>query len=966
MALPPLAAAHLRSASHSGAILPVAGPVGNWTTFHGSENRSGEASGVGPGVGTTVWFRHLSSSGFRVGPVENRTQVYIADVFGAVFDVNLSNGSVRWSHGVGLNPTTPDLAQGQLVIASGNPGKVTDLNATTGAERWNVVLTSRVTTPVNVVQGTVVVGTADGRLIALALADGTFLWSASFGAGVAGGVAYESGRWYAATDVGGLFAVNAVGRPVWGANVTAPVDAGPAVAFGRVVLADVRANVTAFNASNGSFLWRYVGALAHPGDGIEATPAVGASGVYVATDLGAITALDLTTGALRWSRNVTFTGYPVSSAPVLTVTGLYVWDASESLDDFALANGRPYWSTTLAVATSFSSPAVEGGQLLMGDDKGYLWEFGGAGSGPAWNVSGTVTDRAGRPVPGATIDYSGSPMPVGPNGSFVLTLSNGTYTLTATAPGYGSVAEGVTVIGPVSGLLFRLLPLKLYPITGIVEDRIAERGLSRVLVQVTIQSWTDQSYSNPNGTFQLWAPNGTTYVTAQPPTGFDPIAIHVVVAGAPATGVVLGLAPTQLAVSTGGPDRLDLLLPLGAVAAAGIATAFRQESRRRTALGLPPDVLSPFARFVAMRLILVPFQSLVVLTVLFVFGTYLPVLSHPGSTPCQLSSQACSGCTWSDWGCAATAFLWGWWTLIVNLFTGQWGLTSFGYLQEPATLFLQWWAPYSIELAVVALLFSAAIAYPVGLLSGWRRDSVVDVGARSLTTVGLLVPTFLVLLFILGFAYTPFSTTFGDTPYDVIPSPSWFALHGQPEWIGTGFNTSPTGFPLVDGAVHGAWAFELIVLVKTVLQAMIIAVIYVGIFLRYARNAVVDAVQEPHVNAARARGIPEGTLLWRHTARRVWPIYVLVFGLTIPAYIGTQAIVEALANDHGLGTLLIAQMTHVQSTAFGFSSVAAGPHIGNLYQVLIFILVLVVLVGKVVADVVARYLDPRIVRRSGG
>ncbi len=142
--------------------------------------------------------------------------------------------------------------------------------------------------------------------------------------------------------------------------------------------------------------------------------------------------------------------------------------------------------------------------------------------------------------------------------------------------------------------------------------------------------------------------------------------------------------------------------------------------------------------------------------------------------------------------------------------------------------------------------------------------------------------------------------------------------------------------------------------------------IYVGIFLRYARNAVVEAVQEPHITAARARGVPEGTLLWHHTARRVWPIYLLVFGLTFPAYIGTQAVVEALANDHGLGTLLIAQMTHVQSTAFGISAVAAGPHIGNLYQVLVFIVVLLGLLGRLAVDIAARYLDPRIVRRGGG
>lgn len=920
---------------------------------------------MGPSSDGTLWFRHLTAGGIRVGPVENATEAYIADALGNLDCVNLSNGSVRWSRGIGLNPTTPDLTNGELVVASGSGGSVVAVDAATGALRWSSTVNDRVSGPVSVVGGEVVVGTADGRLVALTLANGSWAWSASLGASVAGAVAYESGRWFAATDAGGLFAVDATGRPLWTANVSAPVDAGPAVAFGRVVLGDLRGNVSAYNASTGTLDWRFRTAVVHPGDGVESTVAVAASGVYFATDLGAIDALDLATGALRWSDTVAFTGYPVTGAPVVTVNGLYVWDASETLDDLALGTGRSVWSASLAIATSFSSPAVAAGTLLIGDEKGYLWYFGGAGTGFAWNVSGNVTDTAGRPVPGSTIAAFATPFPVASDGSFLLELTNGSYTLTATAPGYDIVSQGVTVTGPVGGLVFRLAKLPLYPITGVVEDQLAVHGLSRVLVQVTIGLWTNRSYSGADGSFTLWAPNGTTYVTVAPPPGYSPVALHVVVAGAAVSGVVIGLEPTDVAVTPFDGWRLDVLLPLAALAAAGGAAGFLHASRRRTEEGLAPDVTSPFARFVAMRLLLVPAQAAVVLTLLFVFGTFLPVLARPSSTPCQIASAACSGCSWEDFQCAATAFFQGLWTLIVNLFTGQWGLTSFGNLQEEALLFLQWWLPYSVELALFALLFSAIIAYPLGLLAGWWRDSPIDNASRNLSNLGLFVPTFLVLLFVLAAVYGPFSHTFGDTPYDVIPSPSWFAVHGQPDWIGTGFNTSPTGFPLADGAIHGDWAFERIVLVKTVLQALVIALIYVGIFLRYARNAVVEAVQEPYVNAARARGIPEGTLLWRHTARRVWPIYVLVFGLTIPAFIGTQAVVEALANDHGVGTLLIAQMTHVQSTSFGFSSIAAGPHIGNLYQVLIFILVLVVLLGKVAADVLARYLDPRIVRKGG-
>ncbi|MCI4360825.1 MAG: ABC transporter permease subunit, partial [Thermoplasmata archaeon] len=170
--------------------------------------------------------------------------------------------------------------------------------------------------------------------------------------------------------------------------------------------------------------------------------------------------------------------------------------------------------------------------------------------------------------------------------------------------------------------------------------------------------------------------------------------------------------------------------------------------------------------------------------------------------------------------------------------------------------------------------------------------------------------------------------------------------------------------PLVDGAIHGDWVLFDIVLVKTLWQAAAIAVVYVSIYLRFVRHAVTEAFREPNIVAARARGIPESTILWRHTGRRVLPMLVLVFGLTLPLYIGTQALVEAIAQDNGIGTLLIDQMSHTLQSGFGFRAVSPGQTPESFYQVTIFLLVLVVLSGELVADILARYLDPRLLRSA--
>lgn len=150
-------------------------------------------------------------------------------------------------------------------------------------------------------------------------------------------------------------------------------------------------------------------------------------------------------------------------------------------------------------------------------------------------------------------------------------------------------------------------------------------------------------------------------------------------------------------------------------------------------------------------------------------------------------------------------------------------------------------------------------------------------------------------------------------------------------------------------------------LVKTLLQAGIIALVYVGIFLRFARHAVVERAQSMPILAARARGVPERTLLWRHAGREVIPVYFLIFGITLPMYIGTQAVVEALFSDVGLGRVLIVEMLNIQQSGFGFASTAHNPT-GNLYQVTIFLLLIIVLLASLCSDVLTHYLDPRLQR----
>ncbi|HYA58682.1 MAG TPA: ABC transporter permease subunit, partial [Thermoplasmata archaeon] len=94
-------------------------------------------------------------------------------------------------------------------------------------------------------------------------------------------------------------------------------------------------------------------------------------------------------------------------------------------------------------------------------------------------------------------------------------------------------------------------------------------------------------------------------------------------------------------------------------------------------------------------------------------------------------------------------------------------------------------------------------------------------------------------------------------------------------------------------------------------------------------------------------GVGERTLLWKHTARRVRPTFLLVFALTLPAYLGTQFAVEIAFVDRGIGFITLSSLTG--QGGGGLTALGA----------VVFMLAMIVLVWLFIVDVVAKRMDPR-------
>lgn len=945
----------------------VAGPAAlpGWTTLGGSVNRSGATASIGPTVDDLRWERCLAGGAVRAGPLLTGSTVFAASEGGYLYALNRTDGGrVLWSRSIGPGPTTGDYAAPYLLLGTSD-GRLSAVLGSNGSLAWSRALTAPVAQGIAVAGGIAYVATTSGQVEAFRVADGSPVWSVPAGAPVSGAVALEAGTVFLATTSGRVLALSGSnGSMVWQASVGATVASAPAVADGRVVVGDGSGNVTALRASDGTGLWRWDARSLLAADSLSSTPSIGEGRVAVATDLGEVVSLNATTGQPAWNRSYPNSGYPVRDGPVTTPGFVYAMAGATTLAAIELATGNASWSTSLDGGSASQSPlAVSGNEVVVGDDAGCVLDIGTQGGPTIWPVAGTVRDPSGAPLPDVQVVIGSRIVTTRADGAFEFALPNGTYTVYVFRTAYIEDVLSLNVSGAVRDLSVVLRPLATFELSGTVIDSRSGRGLGGANVRVEGEfGYVARTTTGPTGAFVLLAGNGSDELVVDGPGGYSGRVERIEVPGAAVAGVIVAVDPSGLSIPSADPHRLDLILPFGVLAAAALGLGIDALRSRRRAAGLPPALLSPFGRYVAMRALLIPGEVAAVLLLLYVFGTFLPAAAA-GQNLCELSSAACRSCGWSDPGCVVAVFGNGFGTFLGRLATGDWGFASYGPLTEPASQFLQWWLPDSLELALVALALSVGIAYPVSILSSVRPESPLDVGSRLGSTLGLLVPSFLVLLAVYGVAYGPFSQALGDDPYGLVPSGLWLQSHGgSPPWIGIAGNTSPTGFPIVDSLWHRDWGFAALATAKTLLQAGVIALIYVAIYLRFLRGAVRRALAAPSVVAARARGLSEGTILWHHAGRRLLPTYLLVFGSTFPAYIGAQALVEALSNDAGLGTLLLSEILQTPGSGFGFRP---GPGVnGNLYQVAIFLVVLLVLVLRLAADILARYLDPRMLEEG--
>ena len=202
--------------------------------------------------------------------------------------------------------------------------------------------------------------------------------------------------------------------------------------------------------------------------------------------------------------------------------------------------------------------------------------------------------------------------------------------------------------------------------------------------------------------------------------------------------------------------------------------------------------------------------------------------------------------------------------------------------------------PASLELVLLALLLSCAVALPLGVLAATRPGSWIDQLCRLLTTAGVSLPTFFtglllayVFYFLLGWAPSPLGRL------DPMFSP--------PPAI--------TGLYLIDAALAGDGALWWACLRQMILPVVTMALFVLAPIARMTRASMLAVLSADFVRTARASGLTRSTVLITYALRNALLPVVTTLGMVFGFMLGSSVIVEKVFGWPGVGSYAIDALT---------------------------------------------------------
>jgi peptide/nickel transport system permease protein len=202
--------------------------------------------------------------------------------------------------------------------------------------------------------------------------------------------------------------------------------------------------------------------------------------------------------------------------------------------------------------------------------------------------------------------------------------------------------------------------------------------------------------------------------------------------------------------------------------------------------------------------------------------------------------------------------------------------------------------PASLEMVLLALLLSCAVAIPLGVMAATRPGSWIDQLCRLVTTMGVSLPTFFtglllayVFYFLLGWAPAPLGRL------DPVFSPP----------------PAVTGLYLIDAALARDAALWWASLRQLILPVLTMAVFVLAPIARMTRASMLQVLSADFVRTARASGLSAATVLVRYALRNALLPVVTTLGMVFGFMLGSSVVVEKVFGWPGVGSYAIDALT---------------------------------------------------------
>ena len=179
----------------------------------------------------------------------------------------------------------------------------------------------------------------------------------------------------------------------------------------------------------------------------------------------------------------------------------------------------------------------------------------------------------------------------------------------------------------------------------------------------------------------------------------------------------------------------------------------------------------------------------------------------------------------------------------------------------------------SAQIVLIGVALATLIAVPAGIIAAWRQNSLTDLALVGTATLLLSIPTFwlgLLLLLLFGLKLR------------------WLPVLGYVS-VGTDLKAG---------------------LLYMILPVATLLIHEMGVLIRMARASTLEVLQLDYINHARAKGLSEAAVLWRHAFKNAFGPTLTMIGLILGNLLGGIAVVETVFSIPGLGRLLVDSIFH--------------------------------------------------------